>query len=253
MNTSKDLFIGSAFVTINDQTHMEDIVEKFEMNIFRRFFNFFWYSCLRCKSKMDDRYLKERRIKVERAAEPPDILWGNLGYTPGQRFCRSMVTFFITGILLIIAFGINFGLNTFKQFIEDQTRKNDNPSEGVLWVVRITSIITSFFVVAINVILRWIIRRLSLKEKPATYTKYHLSVASKVTIAMFTNTALIPILVNFGKGNWFNNSGLVVDIFFNTLSVGFVSPFFYLFNIPHCIKRFRRCKERCKGEYSKMT
>ena len=94
---------------------------------------------------------------------------------------------------------------------------------------------------------------LSSKEKHSSYTKYHLSVAFKLTSAMFVNTAMIPLFVNLGKENWFVSSGLVVDTFYNTLSVGFISPLFYIINPVHIIKWIRQKVEVFKAGASKMT
>jgi len=70
---------------------------------------------------------------------------------------------------------------------------------------------------------------------------------------MFVNTAMIPLFVNLGKENWFVSSGLVVDTFYNTLSVGFISPLFYIINPVHIIKWIRQKVEVFKAGASKMT
>jgi hypothetical protein len=76
-------------------------------------------------------------------------------------------------------------------------------------------------------------------EKHTTYSKYHLAVAIKLTIALFLNTGVIPILTNPEPKEWFTSSGLVTDVFYKILSVGFISPIFYVFSIPCCLKSCR--------------
>lgn len=43
VTSEKDLFVGSAFITFNDQQHTDSVVEHFEVTIIRRMFNFIYY------------------------------------------------------------------------------------------------------------------------------------------------------------------------------------------------------------------
>jgi hypothetical protein len=61
----------------------------------------------------------------------------------------------------------------------------------------------SFIVVVVNLLLGRIIRIFSAFEKHKTMTHYNLSVASKLTVALFINTALLPLFVNLDKKKWF--------------------------------------------------
>ena len=79
-------------------------------------------------------------------------------------------------------------------------------------------------VVLINLVLSSVVLKFTIYEKHNTYTDHYLSVASKLTFALFTNTALIPLFVNLAKDNWFTPSGLLVDVFYYFLSVSFLSP-----------------------------
>jgi len=109
-------------------------------------------------------------------------------------------------------------LNTVKKALEE-TGKNHQGNRALFNLVRIISILTSFLVVCVNYILGRIIRIFSSYEKHKTYSSYHISVASKLSIAMFANVAIVPLIVSLNKDEWFTNSGLVVDIFFYTLSI----------------------------------
>lgn len=50
-------------------------------------------------------------MKVERAPEPEDIIWSNLGVSSGEIFKRKLITYFATLILLGISFAIIYGLS----------------------------------------------------------------------------------------------------------------------------------------------
>ena len=94
---------------------------------------------------------------------------------------------------------------------------------------------------------------LSSFEKHETYSKYHLSVAVKLTIAMFINTGINPLFVNFGKNNWFDSGGLMVDIFYNTMTISFISPLSYIWDPVYLMKMLKMRREMKKGEESKLT
>lgn len=62
------------------------------------------------------------RILVERAAEPQDVFWENLGYDIVDRAKRGFATFSITALILIVVFGVNLGLNYLKEVLEESSR-----------------------------------------------------------------------------------------------------------------------------------
>ena len=255
VNTSKNLYVGRAFITFNNQNNLNKVINKMEITIIRALFNFFRYKILRCTpAKNDARYWEGKRVYVERAAEPLDVFWENLSVSTVDRVIKQMKTMTITVLILVAVFFVNLALSYFKQFLEDQAReRGDDPTDILLMIVRVITFLTSLVVVAINVFLGRIVRILSAKEYHSTYTKYHLSVSFKLVLAMFVNTGLIPLFVNLGKENWFNSSGLIVDIFYNTLSVAFISPLMYLINPNVAIKKIKQWVERAKGEKSKMS
>ena len=179
------------------------------------------------------------RLTVERAAEPLDVFWENLGYSTLNRLMRGFITYFITFCSLLLVFGINLGLQMLKIFLEDKGKDEENQTPALLWSIRAVTAVTSVLVVVMNMVLSRVVRFLTTKEKHATYTKYHLSISFKLVAAMFSNTVLIPLAVNPDRGAWFTSSGLVVDTFYNAISVAFLTPLFYLFNVGYIVKRVR--------------
>ena len=70
---------------------------------------------------------------------------------------------------------------------------------------------------------------------------------------MFINTGILPMIVNWGKENWYDNGGLMDCIFYNTLSVWFVSPIFYYLDPEYIYQRIKMWIEEWKGKKSKLT
>jgi len=57
--------------------------------------------------------------RFERAMEPTDINWENLGVGPFQRFCQTLISYFITSIILsicgVIIWQIKRASNAYKE------------------------------------------------------------------------------------------------------------------------------------------
>jgi hypothetical protein len=100
--------------------------------------------------------------------------------------------------------------------------------------------IASLFIIGVNTFLKVVIRRFSLFEKHDTYTSHNISVAFKLTLARFINSAIVPLLINRQFDDWNKDGGLASKIFFLTISISFVDPFLYLINIPYQIKKVKR-------------
>jgi len=76
----------------------------------------------------------------------------------------------------------------------------------------------------INFLLKLIVKYLTIKERHESYTAYNLSVAFKLTIGRFVNTAIVPVIVNIKSDRWFVDEGLVSDMFSIMIIISILSP-----------------------------
>lgn len=91
----------------------------------------------------------------------------------------------------------------------------------------------SFITAVVNVILAKVLIYQTAQEKQPTYSDYNISLAFKLSIAMFCNTGIIPLLANIKTDQWFTSGGLVADVFYKLLTVCFFSPIFsYVITVP---------------------
>jgi hypothetical protein len=88
--------------------------------------------------------------------------------------------------------------------------------------------------------LRTVVRYLSVKEKHETYTAYNLSIAFKLALVRFVNTAIVPVVVNAKSDSWFVDGGLVSDIFSIMISISFIDPVTYLIDFSYFKRLFDR-------------
>ena len=131
--------------------------------------------------------------------------------------------------------------------------KKLGPWEPEALFVRALSLIISVVVASINNFLKFFIRTFSKYEMSHTFTEYTLSVAFKMFIATFLNSAVIPIIIFRDPATWFTDFGFVNNIMIYALSLAIVKPCVDIVNPPHIVKRFLRWFETKKGIRSKMN
>ena len=102
------------------------------------------------------------KLKVQRAAEPDEIIWENLGYSRKYRLIARLKTIILTFIVLCLCFSLIFGIsylqvnNNFKNkynFIIQEDIKHKYGKKGDKKVddaLKILSLVASFLIVFIN-------------------------------------------------------------------------------------------------------
>lgn len=173
-----------------------------------------------------------------------------MNYTFIDRFKKTALTYFFSSLIIGVCFAAVYGLRLIKDQLEEGKLSSGKVNENT---VRALSILSSLFVVGVNKILLIIIRKFSLREKPITWTAYNMSVALKLTIGRFVNSALIPVIINSKFEKWFNEGGLVVDVTYLIVAISIIEPLSVYFDVFYMIRKLRRWKEKRLGEDSKMN
>jgi hypothetical protein len=106
--------------------------------------------------------------------------------------------------------------------------------------VKFLSFLCSFVIIAINIMLLKVVRTLSVKERHETYTDYNLSVAFKLGIVRFINTAIVPTVVNAASSRWFVTGGLVSNYFSIMISMSVTTPVTYFLDAGIIITAIKR-------------
>lgn len=225
-------FWWKAFVTLNSQKEVDRLIKHFKFSFWRRALNYvlfkIWYWR---KWFISVHRLRDKRVMISRAAEPEELYWKNIPIKTINRVKYTFITYFIMLVCLAISFSISLGLGIARLTFEKSTNTGNNSLSIFIYILQVwISVLSGIVVSIINIILERIIKLLSAREMYATYTGYNLTVSMKLMFAMFANTALIPLFVNFNTDDWFTRSGLVLDVFYNTLSVSFLSPLISFFD-----------------------
>lgn len=235
LNKKEELFSNSlneqqtsvAFVTFVSQIDARVLAKQFRMSNLKKFL-----VSLKMKViKSQNRLFKKHFITTEMAPEPSDVYWENLsaGYLTKQT--RRIITYSIALLTIGITFIILF-------FVKNYQKYNSNTQGSVKYV---GSAFSSLLVIAINILLSISIRIYTKEEMHHTWSTYNLSVAQKLVIALFLNTAIIPLVISYNyKTDWFNTGGLANNIFWIQVANAIVTPVLYLIYPSYQFKKFRR-------------
>jgi len=109
------------------------------------------------------------------------------------------------------------------------------------------------FVIVVNFLLQFVIRKFSMGERHETATKMNISVALKLTVARFLNSSLMLVLVNPDPKQWFNGGNLAYDASMLVTILAFQNPFMDLISYPYYLKKLKICLQKSKGEECSLT
>lgn len=199
----KEAFTGIVFIVFKQPTA---VLQVLQANNFFPFFKFLVRTFC-CKAILPKSWV----FTFERAPEPSDIYWENMGITTLQRICKSMLSFILTAILLGGCLGFIYGIKEAQQGHVEANEDKEDMSFKDQGVAIFISVLASMSVTFVNVALKFVIRRFSLNEGHETLTKLNVSVAIKLTIARFLNSSVILILTNDNPKEWFQGGNLVYD------------------------------------------
>jgi|LauGreDrversion4_2_1035121.scaffolds.fasta_scaffold297722_1 hypothetical protein len=98
---------------------------------------------------------------------------------------------FLITIAILGVIAISWAINYFLKKVS-----KNNVFELPSWGKNLLSGVISFIIWFINLCLLLLIKKLTEYERHRTYTAYNFSVAFKLTLAQFLNTAIIPVIIN---------------------------------------------------------
>ena len=153
----------------------------------------------------------------------------------------------------VLVLGGSLAVSVIFKELKEAVLVNHPHNRPLPWIFSILLFLHSVLVVFFNKMLGYLMRKLSCYEKHETCSKFNVSVSFKTTVALFINTAIIPILTYPSKGEWFINGGLVSSIFYNTIAISFLEPLFNIFDIHFLVRLFRVYQEKRKKQRSELT
>ena len=240
-----DHFTQVAFVTF-DQDEEAKSVAKF---LHRQACSTLWQAlrsalCPRLAPRTN--LFQGRALQVQRAPEPTDIVWENIGVSRGTELRWRIGTW--TATALVLAAGVV--VVTLSATIRSKLAETQEGSE-VSVQKQVVAFLPTSLVVLVNMLLAFIIRTFSRFEKHLTVTDYNTSVALKQTLALFLNTAMAALVVHWG--DFYSAKGLAAEMGDIMISNAVVQQLAYVLN-PYWLVRwaFGRLEKR-KGPHCMLT
>lgn len=145
-----------------------------------------YYTAVRGQSK------SQHAIKVTRAPNPNDLIWGNFGVPFSNAIFRRVMTTIATLLLLGASFGAMLGLKVLQYNMNKDTPKFDLSISSLKF--RIISICITLVIMIINQLLSRLIRVLTFVERHWTKTLYYQSLTIKIVIVNYINVSLSSLI-----------------------------------------------------------
>lgn len=152
----------------------------------------------------------------ERAPEPSDINWENMGLTSCDVCIRQFNSLIATLIMLGGSFVAIWFIKDYARSEQERIDSGDFSKSDNLAVQTLNenlSIATAVAIAIINAILPVLMRRFSLYERHETNTDLSLTLALKLSLVKFLNTSVIYAVVHSNAEDWFSSGNLVNDVF----------------------------------------
>lgn len=182
INQNKELFTGVVFASFKNAEDYERYYDFFAHSLIGSIFIFIEYYIAKyllccCYSKGRLRQLsKAYQLRVEKSAEPADVIWENLQYSAFSKIKRTFFVYLLSFVLIIICFFIILGLNYLQWKNQNQKTFNSATASYILSLV-ITGVISG-----INYMLSVMMTKLTSVEKVNTMTNYYLSLSIKISL-----------------------------------------------------------------------
>ena len=235
---------GTYFVVFKYISMRDKIYSFFPTNFPSKTFTYIKYFfqnilCGSCTSEKTKRtnYLR-KAFTIEHAAEAYEVLWQNLGYSLKERYLYLLLSVVVTIALIGVSLCIVIGLN------EAQYRLSKN-GENRDFLRYFISFLISISISIINSLGRKVLRIITKNfEAIETRTDYYISLSIKISVFTFINSAIIPVLSNYIRGEWGNNDILINNVLMIFITNITLTPFTFFFSVPLCVKLSRRAKAR---------
>lgn len=251
-NNQNVKYWGVSIVVLKTEKDAQKLIEYYKVNKLKRYskkyFAKFW-KWFKYKFKETEQYLVGgRRPYVFRAPEPGDIIWENLHVKSRRRWIVAALIYAVWFTLLVPTFlFINYLYNKKRDF------QSNESTYGNTILVYIFQILLTSAIFIVNVLIEFYIDVSTTYERQTSYTDQELSVTFKMSLLKFLNTCLVPLIGNLYSDNWFENHGLVEEVFFVVIFMAIGEQIRVIFNIDYMFKFLLRNIEKWKGEKSEIT
>lgn len=239
------------YITFEKEEEAEEALKRlsFDPQIKKLFHTLGCYSCFD-----DITFQGDVKLVTHRAPEPSDILWENLATAKSEKTKRRMITFFVSYLLIAIDFGIIIGLNVGKDRVSNPKHIEDtSETKSRSFGLEVISVIIALVIMVINNALNFAIRKFAAYESHSTFTGYFISVARRLSLVTFINTAITLFVTHLILQNLWKDGGLLNDVFTVFLITVIIGPLSNVFNPWYFWRLYKRSSIIKQGKACKLT
>eukprot|EP00923_Selenidium_pygospionis_P045005 GHVN01077697.1.p1 GENE.GHVN01077697.1~~GHVN01077697.1.p1 ORF type:complete len:863 (+),score=92.95 GHVN01077697.1:281-2590(+) len=175
-------------------------------------------------------FRNECHLRVDRAANPSEILWANLGTSKKKRILATATTVLAGAAILILSAMAIYGLTQANKIIRDDF----DTASFWGWVL---SLIPGLVISGLNSVIRMVLAYMTVFECHSTRTDFDSSVLIKVTIALISNSSMIYLFLNQDPYDWYSTGGLVENVFLQLTYGLWMTPAFKIFEYMIILRR----------------
>ncbi|CAK77359.1 unnamed protein product (macronuclear) [Paramecium tetraurelia] len=232
-----DLFSGTAFLSLKYEDHKQIILKSSNYRTKQVISNIF-FGCIIQEAKSLE--LNDTFIKVDQAPEPGDVIWDNIVHNDNRRFWVRLLGFTFSQIVIALF------LITLLELAKIQAKDASNVPATLVDVetdqgVNMSSMIAALLTTFIN---SFVVGRLSNFlvgfESYETYSLYTVSLASKLSLMLFVNSAIIAFLAStIYTRNLFGPGGLIYTETYFFMTNAIIPPIVTLVDPNRIVKSLK--------------
>lgn len=242
-------FTGTAFVTFNSQLPVKVLKDQWGVT-YKRNLQFLLLG------RWSNPYLrfKKRTVLIHTAPDPTDIIWENLDFSFARDFFNYILLYFVSAIILVLSFYIQFWVVTFVFKLRKETEIEIAKTYATnSLLVKMTALGISSLVTMFNALLRIFVYWFSYYQKYYSYTKLNQSYINVYIFLVFFNSAFMPYLINTFCYDKSTNEQLIWDIHLILLTNAFSTPVYKICDPFALYRRLKRCVILCQGNSCHLT
>jgi len=137
----------------------------------------------------------------ERATEPTDINWENLGVGLIRRTCQTIFSYFLTFCILGICSLIIWAIKEKEAAYRLENKITKDTPAAQQGFIKFLSVMAALSINFINFILKVFMRSITVNERHTSTTALNVSIAFKLTVCRFLNSSILLLILNWSSAS----------------------------------------------------
>ncbi|KAL4506444.1 hypothetical protein ABPG72_000015 [Tetrahymena utriculariae] len=252
----KTQFTGYAFVSFEYEDDKQYVLQSTDQTLWEAIYDYFFS----LSPEFKEIQLKQTNqiLEITESPEPLDIIWENLTMKDSEKSGIRQITRYATIAIILVCAYIIYLLNQYQNANSDGDKSSNDDlslSNQILQQLSFNNLITSAAIIVINnFVITLSFTYFVHIECYNTRTVYNVSLAKRLTIALFINSAIVITFISFFvTKNIFKKGGLVYTTFYYFIIDIFLSFVSTLIDEDYYFYLIRKWWYQRQGKKSRIT